>query len=398
MRNHVASLALALGLLVAGGAAAQELIGPYDTDGNGKLNAEELTPFMRERHPRALAARSAEAAQAAAENAALVFVTLVPGQAETETPEAQGTLQEVEARLMRFLASEQAALEGEQRAAAEKKAAARTHGFFISRTLEDAVSLSKWDVERPFIVSYKHDELSKKDRDQINLLGSAGYDFGNRDIDRDHLGFQTIHAAIGTDLDIDGTKKAAETTVGLSAPVQAMWIFRGSGRAINGLSLNFTPSYTTDRKGHKAIYSAEAKLSVASRKAAIGFPLLSSPNNPAVSFQWLPSLSIGAVRVEDAAGDEDLLAVEGETQTRLTARAKATLRFPRVSQRLSLGADYRVVHDPGEHTLGYGELTLSYQASDIVQVVAAYRRGARGAELKKTDDILLGIGLLRERP
>ncbi|HET9766209.1 MAG TPA: hypothetical protein VFS60_05150 [Thermoanaerobaculia bacterium] len=280
--------------------------------------------------------------------------------------------------------------------AAEKAAPARTRGFFISRTLEDAVSLSKWEVQRPFIVSYKHDELAEKDRDQINLLGAAGYDFGNRDTDG--LGFRTIHAAIGVDLDIDGTKTAAETTVGLSTPVERMWIFQGSGRGIDGLSLNVTPTYTTDRKGHKAIYSAEAKLSVASRAAAIGFPRLSSPNDPAVSFQWLPSFSLGAVRVEDAAGDEDLLAVEGETQTRLTARAKATLGFPRVSERLSLGADYRVVHDPGEHTLGYGELTLSYKASDVVQVLATYRRGARGAELKKTDDVLFGVGLLKERP
>lgn len=395
MRNGLAPLAFAIGLLVAGGAAAQEIIGPYDTDGNGGLTAEELTPFMLERHPRALAADSLEAAKAVAGAAADAFVASA-FRPQTEPPEAQGTLKEVEARLMRFFASEQAALDEEQRKAAEKNAPARTHGFFISRTLEDAVSLSKWEVERPFVISYKRDELAEKDRDQINLLGSAGYDFGNRDLDG--LGFRTIHAAIGTDLDIDGTKKAAETTVGLSAPVESMWIFHGRGRPIDGLSLNVTPTYATDRKGHKAIYSAEAKLSVASRKAAIGFPLLSSPNNPAVSFQWLPSLSIGAVRVDDAAADADLLKVEGKTQTRLTARAKATLGFPRVSQRLSLGADYRVVHDPGEHTLGYGELTLAYKASDIVQVVAAYRRGARGAELKKTDDILFGVGLLRKRP
>ncbi|HET9766395.1 MAG TPA: hypothetical protein VFS60_06090, partial [Thermoanaerobaculia bacterium] len=91
-----------MALLLAAGAAAQELIGPYDTNRNGGISKSELTPFLLTHHPAALAADSPEAAKTVAEEKALDFVTAVPrlkppSEPPSNDPEAAGSLGEVEA-------------------------------------------------------------------------------------------------------------------------------------------------------------------------------------------------------------------------------------------------------------------------------------------------------------
>lgn len=370
-------------------------VAEHDADSNQKLSQGEVAKLMYALDPGCVGKTDvAERTKCADDSALDFFSSLSP---YTETPQ-EIAISDALPRV-RLYFRERAALEAASVRAELEKASPKSQGWTITRAIADKASLSKWQEDRPFVFSLKRDNLAEeaKNRDAYTMLGSVGYKFAPKVDENDP--FHLTQFALGVDVDADGAKSAAESSVVFSAPVEWSWTYKSPRFGLDGFALKIAPKFETDRHWDREVYGLLATLNIARESAAIGYKVWSSTwlaaKPPLLSFQWNPSLTLQGLLVEDAGGSATLAALEGEApQLRGVPRVEFWVGFPRTADRLLLNLDYRMTWDErSSKGYGYGEGSLSYKASRFVDLTVIYRRGFKGDALEKTDQVLAGVGI-----
>lgn len=379
-------------------AAAQE-VGPlaeFDKDRDGALSIDELKPYFLAQDPECANEKDATKQGECADLRAADFISantplatqLLPLPLDTARVQIGLFHQE---RVAEVLAA---------RRAEQEKRAPRAYGWRVNRTLSDPAWLSAWKEDRPFVLSLKRDNRAAEGakRDKYVVLGSIGYEFKPRVRTLDRTSHRTV--AVGLEVDSDTSKGAFESSVSLVAPVQWGWAVSKADAFLDGLALKVQPKVVTDRRFDREVLAADLTLAVAKESAAIGYLNYSSGwrrgFTPFLSFHWNPTLTVQALKVEDAAGNEKLAALEGEgVGVRAIPRVQMSFGFPRTDGRLSFSIDGRAVWDEATgRTLGLGEGSVGFKISRFADLTLIYRRGYKGDELAKVDEVLVGIGAL----
>jgi hypothetical protein len=364
-----------------------------DTNRDRALSAEELAPLFAKRDPECAAEKEAQKqADCAALRAADFISGLQPFSGSSSLP-----IDVAQLRVDHFL-QERSALVMAARRAEQEKQEPRPSGWQLNRTISDPAWFSAWKEERPLVLSAKHDNDSSdgEKRDSYVVLGSVGYDFppaGAADLRSQRS------VSAGLEIDSDSAKESAESSVSFVVPVQWSWAFPDPVAGLDGFALKVQPKLVSDRAFDREVAAIDMSFVVAKESVAIGYLSWSSDwslgTTPLLSFHWNPTLTLQALTVEDAGGNENLAKLEGEgVSTRAIPRVQMTFGFPRTDGRLSFALDGRAVWDEKSgHTLGYGEGSLTFKLSRFAELALIYRRGHKGDELDKVDELLAGIGV-----
>jgi hypothetical protein len=379
-------------------AAAQDVdpLSGLDLDRDGALSIEELKQYFLAQDPECANETDPTKQGECAELRAADFISantplaIRPGSLSLETARVQIGLFNQE-RVAEVLAA---------RRAEQEKQTPRAYGWRVNRTLSDPAWLSAWKEDRPLVLSLKRDNQAAEGvkRDKYVVLGSIGYEFEPRVRTLDRRSHRTF--AVGVEVDSDTSKTASESSVSLVAPVQWSWASSKAKPVLEGLALKVQPKFVTDRRFDREVFAADLTLAVAEESAAIGYLKYSSGwrhgLTPLLSFHWNPTLTVQALTVEDAAGNEKFAAIEGEgVGVRVIPRVQMSFGFPRTDGRLTFSVDGRAVWDETTgRTLGFGEGSVGFKISRFADLTLIYRRGYKGDDLTKVDEVLVGIGAL----
>jgi len=371
------------------------LIVDFDTNHDAELSIEELTPFFAAKDPECASEEDLTKRTACAKLRAADFISgnLPMAKAPSGIPLSVARVQ------VGLYLQERAAEVLAARRAKQEKLAPRAYGLQLSRTISDPAWFSAWKEKRPFVLSFKHDARAAEGtkRDSYVVLGSIGYVFpptaSSPDLRRQRA------VAVGLEFDSDSAKAASESSLSFGVPVQWSWAFVDPVAGLDGLALKVQPKVISDRRFDREVYATDVTLSVAKESVAIGYLAWSSDwsngTTPLLSFHWNPTLTLQALRVDDAAGNEKLAKLEGEgIGLRAVPRIQLTFGFPQTNGRLSFVLDARAVWDEKSgDTFGFGEGNLSFKLSRFAELALIYRRGYKGDELAKVDEFLAGIGI-----
>lgn len=349
---------------------------PFDANNDGRLDRSELVRYRL----RASASPSATERVQAEDFADDVLTATCPRQC-------------VSAPLLDIVVSLQEEVRRTE-VAATKKRRIGWRGLGFSRDVVDNPNPRSDKLKAPLIFSYRRDNRND-DPNQLNLLGaiqlaSAGTDLGNR--------FE-VNVTPGVDADIDGAKKANQSSLTFGVPVFLGWV--GRGTELDMISLALTPKYGTDRRLDREVYEVSATFSFTSEPLAAGFfspdPVRNEQGKlPPLLFSWTPSAAIEYGKISDAAGNADLeaLAARGN-YLRLAPRARLVFRPAAISENLRLTADGTLRFESGERAKGYLESRVSYDLllDGTLQFTVVHRTGSKPPAFTHLHEFLVGIGV-----
>lgn len=318
----VAAVALSCSSLVA--AQNDQSVTDFDADGDRTLSIEELTPYFATRDPECAAEEDAAKRTDCAELRAADFIS---GNTQP-SPEPTNLPLDIARVQVGLYLQERAAVVLAARRAEQEKRAPRAYGWRLNRTISDPAWFSAWKEERPLVLSFKCDNRVAEGakRDSYVLLGSIGYDFPPT---VSELRKQRA-VAIGLEIDSDSAKAASDSSLSLVVPVQWSWAFTDSAAGLDGFALKVQPKLVSDRSLDRELLATDVTFAVAKESAAIGYLTWSSDwsrgTTPFLSFHWNPTLTLQALTVEDAGGNEKLAVLEGEgVAARAIPRVQMTL-------------------------------------------------------------------------
>jgi hypothetical protein len=285
-------------------------------------------------------------------------------------------------------------------AASKSRIGWRTLGF--KRFVKDPVDPRGWKTARPVVFSYKRDDQTKTAeggrRDQFNFLGAIQL-FSRTWSQSAPVPRHFFAIAPGIEMDIDGSKKASETSLLAALPMTWTWVAALGRSSIDSNFLTVSPSVQSDRAFDREAWELSIAWTFASRPAGIGFyTYFGKDQTKQTRFTWAPSVELVVGKVEDAAGNEDLQAIaDAGAYERTVLRTSLGLQ-PRGLTRLNLGIDYFLQYDLNDHwTRDYLEASLAWDANAAqnVQLTAVYRTGRKAPTFEKVNQFIFGVSLLQ---
>jgi len=262
----------------------------------------------------------------------------------------------------------------------------------------DKVDPRSPENEFPAVLSYKRDEHAD-DTDQLNVLGAV--EIVNCIVNRGDPQLLNIRidSGFGLDFEIDGSTPPEDSSVQGSAPFSFTWIAENDRAAITKVVTTLTPKFGSDRAFDREVYEASATLALQSRPfARAGLrTFLPSFNNQILSIWWQPSILAEWTDIADAAGNEDLAALE-ETSFRVGLRADVIVRPSLLNERLAFKfKGFQRYDTGGGDSRSYTESSVTYNLDEDgkAQFTAIYRHGRKPPAFSANDQWLIGIGIQR---
>jgi len=265
--------------------------------------------------------------------------------------------------------------------------------FHVARDVTDPAALDSWKIERPFLLTLRYDTESKANKGQLTALGGIQF-FAYRATIRDSTLDKYFDMGLAMDLDSDATKPKNESSIKFSLPLNWLAVGRyGEPRWINSFGITMAPSFGTDRAFNREVYAASVGLVVASKKLNAGYFTYVSGGR--VRLYWAPAVAFTVGKVEDAAGNAKLAAIESlGAYYRVVPKLSVSVDPKLGSRRLVLGCDYSHTFDLGENwNHEFAELSASYGSG--LSLALYYRRGFKPPDFTKTSEFLFGIGLIQ---
>lgn len=273
-------------------------------------------------------------------------------------------------------------------------------GLEIRRFVTDPADPKQLQSRSPAFFSYKRDNEAV-DKDQVNFLGGV-------QIIKPQWAFGSSHylnVAPGVEMNIDGAKKANESSIDIVAPVTYEFVRTGLP-AVAGVAVTATPKRLTDRDFERKGWELTVEGSVTSKAAArMGYTSFlwrkagQGLSTAVLSVFWRPSVRLETGEITNAAGNAKLLVLMQEGRyTRVTPRLMVNARPERWLPALNLGVDYfHRFNGPGDKSAGYGEMRVIYDltADRALSIGLVVARGRKPPDFAPISQVLIGFGLLQ---
>jgi hypothetical protein len=257
----------------------------------------------------------------------------------------------------------------------------------IGRQLTDSVDPRQKEYPAAFILSYLDNRESGEDA--FVALGDIRWwatELGKTSIE--------VQSAV----DVSSGKAPSESSISLAVPVSYLALFSNT-MLVDGLAAVIEPQYTTDRDFRRDVVQVTAKLQPGSKllKAGYNTPLPEASVGVVDEFllYWQPAFGIEAGKVNDAGGNEALAGLG--SFKRLVAEVGFNLIFPK-STNLTFNASYAHRWLRDDHVeRGFVTAGFQYNIAPNFALTLTYRSGRKPDTFERTNELLLGIGLMRTK-
>jgi hypothetical protein len=260
----------------------------------------------------------------------------------------------------------------------------------IGRTLTDTADPRQKKYPAAFILSYVDNREAGDD--SFVALGDINW-------------FSRYKAetliSLTSSIDVTTKKASSESSIDFALPVSKLWTYSGNPW-LTELAVSLEPKYMTDRDLRRDVLQVSAKFIPSSERllrAGFTSPLGGDLSVGAVDdylFYWQPMLSLEYGNVNDSGGSAPLEAIRLQGSYKRAAASVGMKLYWPLDNPISINASYTYRWDYDEHWMrGFLTTGLQYDVAKNFAITLTYRNGRKPDTFEKTEDILLGIGLMK---
>jgi hypothetical protein len=260
----------------------------------------------------------------------------------------------------------------------------------VGRTLTDTADPRQQKYPAAFILSYVDDRDAGDD--SFVALGDINW-------------FSTYSAtalfSLTSSIDVTTQKDPTESSIDFALPVSKLWTY-SDNPWLSELAIALEPKYATDRDFRRDVLQVPATFIPSFERllrAGYTTPLDGDLSVGALDdylFYWQPLLALEYGTVNDSGGSAPLEAIRLQgSYTRAAAGVGMKLSWP-LDIPISINASYTYRWDYDEHwSRGFLTTGVQYDVAKNFAITLTYRNGRKPDTFEKTEDILLGIGVMK---